>query len=169
MLMFRVFSFLCLVLGSVSMHAAEGESSERLAGSFGDWSKICVAEDGGEACHISQTVNQNNSESRLFQTSIGYVGDAITPVVFLSAPLGIYLPRGITLELTETTLLSAVVQRCDGNGCLAVTSIDPSFLAEMLRVKEGRLIFGSSAEQNVAIPISFDGFNDALNSIKPEA
>ena len=143
--------------------------NERLAGSFGDWSKICSSGEAGESCHISQTVNQNNGQGRLFQTSIGYLEDASSPVVFLTAPLGIFLPRGITLELSEDTLLSVAVQRCDANGCLAVTTIDPTFLERMQNAKAGNLVFGGSAEQNIAVPLSLDGFNEALASIAPKS
>jgi invasion protein IalB len=142
------------------------QAEERMAGSFGDWSKICSPVEQGEVCQISQTVNQNESGQRLFQTSIGYVSESENPIMFLTAPLGMYLPRGITLELTEDTLTTAVVQRCDVNGCLAVTPLEPAFLDAMKTAKEGRLIFGRTAEQNMAVPLSLMGFTAGMASLQ---
>ncbi len=171
--MFRVFTILALIFAANVQAQTQNEASEadaaqeeRLAANYGDWSKICQTGPDGQVCHISQTVNQNN-ESRLFQTSIGYLPGSAGPVVFLTAPLGIYLPRGITIELSEDTLLSVAVQRCDTNGCLAVTTIDSAFLDELNRAEEGKLVFGSTAEQNVWVPLSLNGFAEALASIKP--
>lgn len=155
-----------VLMMAANAQAAEG-TTERLAGSFGDWSKICSSEGGEEVCHISQSVDQNDSQGRLFQTSIGYLAGSSSPVVFLTAPLGMYLPRGITIELSESTLLSVAVQRCDVNGCLAVTTIDSAFLRELQNTIEGKIVFGSNAEQNIAIPLSLNGFAEGLASITP--
>lgn len=154
---------LCLTLVSMPL-LSHGE--DRLAGSFGDWSKICSPTEQGELCQLSQTVNQNDSGKRLFETAVGYVPGTDNPVMFLTAPLGIFIPRGITLELTEDTMLSTAVQRCDANGCLAVTTIDPEFLEEMKGAKDGRLIFGASADQNMAVPLSLMGFTAGMASLE---
>lgn len=145
------------------------QAEERIAGSFGDWTKVCSPLGDTEVCQISQVVDSNDSGQRLFQTTIGYLSESAKPVMFLTAPLGMYLLRGITLELTEDTLMTAVVQRCTANGCLAVSELEPEFVAAMKAGKEARLIFGSTAEQNVTVPFSLIGFTAAFNSIGPVA
>ena len=168
-----LFVFRRAVLALVLLVPLSSFAEERIAASFGDWSKICSPVDSplgnSEICQLSQTVNQSESGKRLFQTTIGYVPEYDTPVIFMTAPLGMYLPRGITLELTKDTLMSAVVQRCDANGCLAVTPIDPEFLAAMKAGKEARMIFGATAEQNMAVPLSLMGFTDGIASLEKPA
>ncbi|MFT5561955.1 MAG: invasion protein IalB, partial [Litorivivens sp.] len=58
---------------------------------------------------------------------------------------------------------------CDTSGCLAVSAVEPAFVAEMKAGREAKLVFGASAEQNVAVPFSLIGFTDAINSIVPGA
>lgn len=144
-------------------------AAESVVATFGDWSKICSElPSGKQACQISQTVNQDDLERRLFQTTIGYVAESENPLIFMTAPLGMYLPRGITLELSEDTLLRSVVQRCDASGCLAISVLEPAFVAEMKAALEGKFVFGATAEQNVAIPLSLKGFTAGLASIARE-
>lgn len=137
---------------------------------YGDWTRSCAAtEDGTEVCQISQYTREANSEAMLFEVSIGYVADNPSPVVFLTAPLGMYLPRGITVKLTEQTLMTVSVQQCTVQGCLAVTTLDEAFLRELKLAKEGLVVFGRNAEQNVGVPLSLEGFEKALASIEPAA
>jgi invasion protein IalB len=144
-------------------------AEDRVADSFGDWTKICSPDGDVELCWISQVVDRNESGQRMFRTVIRYLPESEDPLMFLTAPLGIFLPRGITLELSEDTLMTSIVQRCDTSGCLAVSAVEPAFVAEMKAGREAKLVFGASAEQNVAVPFSLIGFTDAINSIVPGA
>ncbi len=135
---------------------------------YGDWTRSCAAaEDGLEVCQISQFTREANSEALLFEISIGYVPESPSPVVFLTAPLGMYLPRGITIRLTDQTLMTVAVQQCTAQGCLAVTTLDEAFLKELKIASEGLVVFGRNAEQNVGVPLSLAGFEKALASIEP--
>jgi|GEM_PF-724654 len=155
-----------LLFGALLVSALS-QAEDRVAGSFGDWTKICSPTGETELCQISQVVDGNESGQRLFQTTIGFVPESENPVMFLTAPLGMYLLRGITLELSEDTLMRAVVQRCTASGCLAVSALEPAFLAAMKAGKTARLVFGSTAEQNVTVPFSLMGFTAAMKSISP--
>lgn len=164
----RLFTIIALLIAS-SVHAVPTATAEVDDG-YGDWTRTCAtAEDGGEVCQISQYTREANSEAMLFEISVGYVADSPTPVVFLTAPLGMYLPRGITLKLTDETLMTVAVQQCTVQGCLAVTTFDEAFLRELKLASDGLVVFGRNAEQNVGVPLSLVGFEKALASITPEA
>lgn len=156
-----------LLLSGALLLSAVSQAEDRVADVFGDWTKVCSVAGDIEVCQISQVVDRAESNQRLFQTVIGYSAESENPVMVLTAPLGIFLLRGITLELTEDTLMTAVVQRCTENGCLAVSALEPEFVAAMKAGKEARLIFGSTAEQNVTVPFSLMGFTAAMASISP--
>ena len=155
------------ILFGALLVSALSQAEDRVAGAFGDWTKICSPAGDTESCRISQVVDRDESGQRMFQTVIRYMPESENPVMFLTAPLGMYLSRGITLELTEDTLMTTVVQRCDANGCLAATALEPAFVAAMKAGREGRLVFGATVEQNVAVPFSLMGFTAAMNSIGP--
>ncbi|MFT7244293.1 MAG: invasion protein IalB [Candidatus Azotimanducaceae bacterium] len=156
-----------LLLSGALLLSAFSRAEDRVADVFGDWTKVCSPAGDTEVCQISQVVDNAESNQRLFQTVIGYVPESENPVMFLTAPLGMYLLRGITLELTEDTLMTVAVQRCTANGCLAVSALEPEFVAAMKAGKEARLIFGSTAEQNMTVPFSLMGLTAAMASISP--
>lgn len=159
-------TFLLFLLISWSVQAIPTANAEE-ANEFGDWVRNCAEDEGAEVCQISQFTRQAESESLLFEMTVGYLPGAALPVVFLTAPLGIHLPRGITIQLTDETLMTVAVQRCTTVGCVAVATLDEAFLNEMKASKEGLVVFGRNAEQNVGVPLSLVGFNEALNSIAP--
>jgi invasion protein IalB len=153
------------LLLTASTHAIPTSSAEP---GFGDWNRTCATgENGKELCQITQVTQQSDSDDLLFDITVAYLPDARSPVVFLTAPLGMYLPRGITIKLSDETLMTVAVQRCTEAGCLAVTTLDEAFLEEMQRATEGLFVFGRNAEQNVGVPLSLNGFAEALASIAP--
>ncbi|KAA3621008.1 MAG: hypothetical protein DWQ08_14710, partial [Proteobacteria bacterium] len=65
-----------------------------------DWVRSC-AESGefADRCFIRQSLTLKDSGGRLFDIAAGYPLGGDFPLLLLSAPLGMYLPGGITLEV----------------------------------------------------------------------
>lgn len=156
---------------SAAQQSAVGNqnTSQQVEATFDDWSRICTnAESGEEVCQIVQSANQNESGRLVFQTAVGYVADNDRPIMYLTAPLGIFLPRGISIFVDEEEDgLTATVQRCDANGCLAVLALEENWVDKLKKGGEAKLIFAASAQQNVSVPLSLTGFTDAFNSLEP--
>lgn len=133
--------------------------------SWGDWSKVCTQEQELQICRIVQAATQNESGQRIFQTAIGYVADNDKPMMFLTGPLGIFLPRGISVVVNDDKPIPVVVQRCDSNGCLGVLPMDESLVAAMSKGAEVKLLFAASIKQNMALALSMDGFKSAFNAL----
>lgn len=146
---------------------AEEQPEQRVEGTFGDWVKLCTDRDERTVCQIVQTAN-HESGRLVFQTAVGYVADNDRPVMYLTAPLGIFLPKGISLIVDEDENgVRATVLRCDENGCLAVLAMSDELLARLKRGNEARLFFGATAQRNVEIPLSLTGFTDGFESLEP--
>lgn len=164
-----------LLLSSV-VHAAPSHETapaqpktpgQKIVKSFGDWSKICVEQEkGGKLCQIVQSANQNSTGKLVFQTAVGYVPDNDKPIMYLTGPLGIFLPKGISVFVDDNPGLTATVQRCDGSGCLALLALNEDMLKQLQSGKKGKLVFAANAKQNVSLPLSLGGFKDAFNSLE---
>ncbi|XOV88420.1 MAG: invasion associated locus B family protein [Pseudomonadota bacterium] len=170
-----VSGMLALVLAATTMatqaeqQAAGTAPAQRVEATFGDWSRICSSNpEGATVCQIVQSANQNESGQLVFQTAVGYVADNERPIMYLTAPLGIFLPRGISIFVDDSEEgLTATVQRCDGSGCLGLLAMTEAFVDKLKKGKAAKLVFGATATQNVSLPLSLDGFTKAFNSLVP--
>lgn len=151
--------------------AVQGGSQQEVLATYGDWSKICAAGENDErVCQIVQSANQNDTGRLVFQTAVGYVSDNERPIMYLTAPLGIFLPRGISVFVDDAEEgLTATVQRCDANGCLAVLALEDTFVTQLKRGAEAKLVFAANAQQNVSLPMSLTGFTRAFDSLERPA
>lgn len=148
---------------------AESEQSmqqpeQRVDQTWGDWSKICTTGEPA-VCQIVQSANQDETGNLIFQTSIGYVQDNDEPIMYLTAPLGIFLPRGISVIVDENPPLTARVQRCDGNGCLGLLALSTDAISSFRKGTKAQVVFAASAQQNVSVPLSLDGFSQAFDAL----
>lgn len=156
-----------LLLAILSTSAFAAENSQSVEKTWGDWSKICAPSETEErVCQIVQSANQNESGQLVFQTAVGYVTDNELPIMYLTAPLGIFLPRGISVVIGENDPVTATVQRCDGNGCIGLLALEQDFVDAMKKGTEAQLVFGASAQQNVTVPLSLKGFTAAFNALE---
>jgi len=144
---------------------------QQIEATFGDWSKICTTNQNDQhVCQIVQSANQNESGKLVFQTAVGYVADNEKPIMYLTAPLGIFLPRGISIFVgDEENGITATVQRCDASGCLGVLALEDSLVDKLKQGNEARLVFAANVQQNVALPLSLAGFTKAFNSLEKPA
>lgn len=140
-------------------------AEQEIESTFGDWSKICTLDEASDTrvCQIVQSANQN--DQLVFQSAIGYVEGNEQPIMYLTAPLGIFLPKGITVIVEENPGLTAIVQRCDGKGCLALLALEDATIDAMRKGTDAKIIFAANAQQNVSLPLSLDGFTAAFRSL----
>ncbi len=163
-----VFGVLVVLLAATAGAAQESAApSQKVEATFGDWSRICTAStEGVQVCQIVQSANQNESGQLVFQTAVGYVADNDRPILYLTAPLGIFLPRGISIFVDDSEEgLTATVQRCDGSGCLGLLAMSETFVDSLKKGNAAKLVFGATAQQNVSLPLSLDGFTKAFDSL----
>lgn len=168
------------VLLAISIPVVAQESAETTApggaeieASFGDWSKVCQTNEAGEgesegsaekSCQIVQAATQNESGQRILQTSIGYADNG-TPVLTLTAPLGIYLPRGITVSV-DNTPITATISRCSQNGCVGQIQMQESLIEAMKNNNNGAVLVATTPDNNLKLPLSLKGFTAAFASLQ---
>lgn len=168
-----VIALLGICIPAVAQESAEttAPGGAEIEASYGDWSKVCTTGEGesegsGEKrCQIVQAATQGESGQRILQTSIGYRGDNKTPVLTLTAPLGIYLPKGITLSVDNTPLTTAV-NRCSQNGCVGHIQMQETLIEAMKDNDNGAVLVATTPDNNLKLPLSLKGFTEAFASLQ---
>lgn len=168
--MFNRALILISLIAAPLVATAQEAPTQEVVEKFDAWSKICVTNSDQEKppCQIVQSATQNATGSVVFQTAVGYIADNDKPLMFMTAPLGIFLPKGITVVVDDDEQgLTVPVQRCDAKGCLAVLVMERDFVRKLERGDGARAIFAANAERNVALPIDLTGFRKAFRSVRP--
>ncbi|HEX7047031.1 MAG TPA: invasion associated locus B family protein [Gammaproteobacteria bacterium] len=169
----RVLLVTLLALVALPVQAAETRREN-----FGDWGFICSTPEGqedanakqGESCNLFQTALLNTDESegpgqRVLLTRVGYLDSSENPVLLVTAPLGILLPMGITVEVEGHDAIRIPVQRCDAGGCLAYVVMEQPFIEAFKKGIEAKVTLYDAKRRGVAIPLSLKGFTDGMAAL----
>jgi invasion protein IalB len=136
---------------------------------FDDWRVRCGRPDESapEQCHIGQTVVVKETGKPFLYVGIGYAANrGKDPLLFVTVPLGIHLPSGVTLQVESAQPVSLTVERCDRNGCHAVLALDDMLIASMRKGLVARFGLADATRQSVRVPISLKGFTAGLKALR---
>ncbi len=78
------------------------------------------------------------------------------------APIGVYLPTGIALEIDGNAVTQMAFQRCLPNACTIVAEATPEMLGAMRQGTTANFIVYEAPGAGVAMPISLAGFTKSI-------
>ena len=123
---------------------------------FTDWILDCMELDGKQKCGLRQTVTDGKGR-RIVQIVARHSGK--TAYLEVNVPVGISIPFGVALQLSDTGKFTARLADCDTIGCRAVAPLDDKTLAEMKAAKALAVIFQDSKSGRVLkVNGSLNGF-----------
>ena len=134
----------------------------------GDWQIVCKPPPPGaknEVCALVQSVtaeDRNNVGLTVyFQTfSNG------TRVLRVFAPLGVLLPPGLGLKIDDRDVGSAPFLRCQNFACFAQVVVEDKLIEQLRTGTTAVFIIFQTEEAGIGIPISLNGFAQALAQLK---
>ncbi len=150
---------------SMAQDAEQAQPSRR--DTFQDWTLTCFTTENGEACNLSQAFVQQDSGRAIMRAIVRRLPGAENAVMILTVPLGVNLRKGASLQITEDKFLNNLTYTmCLQDGCRLQFPLTAEALQLMgASTERGRLIFGRpNQEQNIGVPISFNGFSEAYAS-----
>lgn len=170
----RVLAVALLAAATFQVQAAETRREN-----FDDWGFICSKPDqvaegqvAKESCNLFQTALLNNEQAggenggqRVLLTRVGFLEGNENPVLLVTAPLGILLPLGITVEVEGHETLRIPVQRCDAGGCLAYVVMEQPFIDAFKKAAEAKVTFFDVQRRGVVIPLSLKGFTKGMGEL----
>jgi invasion protein IalB len=132
------------------------------------WSSTCSSAARGQPleCALEQRAFVRQSGQLVGMVTIKVPGDTKKPVAMIQAPLGLFLPAGITVDVDGDMAQNYPVQTCNSNGCFAGFPITDQLLNRMQNGGKFNVIFQYLDKKPFTLPMSLAGFSEAYGRIK---
>lgn len=134
----------------------------------GDWQVVCKAPAAGsklETCALVQSVtaeDRNNVGLTVYFQKFS-TGERVLRVF---APLGVLLPPGLGLKIDDKDVGHAPFLRCHSFACYAQVVAEDKLVEQLKTGKNAIFIIFQTQEAGIGIPISLNGFAQALAALK---
>jgi invasion protein IalB len=135
---------------------------------YGAWQVSCRKPPGAkeEKCALVQSVTAedrpNVGLTVVFYKAIGEDKKLLRVVV----PLGVLLPTGLGLKIDNQDIGNAPFLKCSKKGCIAEVVLQDEVIKKMMGGGTAMFIIFDTPEAGIGIPISLQGFGDALSNLK---
>jgi invasion protein IalB len=132
------------------------------------WSSTCsaAARNLPLECAVEQRAFVRQSGKLVGTITVRVPADTKKPVAMIQAPLGIFLPAGITVDVDGDMAQNYPLQTCNGRGCFAGFPISDQMLNRMLNGGKLNVIFQYLDRKPFTLPMSLAGFTEAYGRIK---
>jgi invasion protein IalB len=87
-------------------------------------------------------------------------------MVFLTLPLGVYLPTGLLLQIDDGETLKIPVEICLPNGCHTRMALIGELLKKLRAGRMAKLAFHDSQQRRITVPVSLAGFTAAFAALR---
>ncbi len=135
---------------------------------FKDWRLRCEKQndESPERCFIMQTAKTQKDNRDVLRVGVRYPDPGKPAMVFLTLPLGVYLPSGLLLQIDDGETLRIPVEICLPNGCHTRMALEGELLKNLKSGQQAKLAFQDSQQQQITVPVSLAGFTAALAALK---
>ena len=159
---------LCLTLILLSLGATLA-AAPRVRETHKDWTVVCDIPDQleVEVCLIVQQHNLRDSEQPVIRVEIGFAVQNGAPFAVITAPLGVALGAGLSLQIDDGEQTHFDYGSCIPKGCIVGTGLTEEQLAAMKKGTQAQFTFKDNRAREIAVPVSLSGFTAALRSIEP--
>jgi invasion protein IalB len=134
----------------------------------GAWQVSCRTPPGAkeEKCALVQSVTAedrpNVGLTVVIYKAIGEDKKLLRVVV----PLGVLLPTGLGLKIDDQDVGNAPFLKCSKRGCIAEVVLQEDIIKKLNGGKNAMFIIFDTPEAGIGIPISLQGFANAIDSLK---
>lgn len=136
----------------------------------GDWAVRCAQTTvkSPAPCDVIQlTVNQD-TKVRIMSFSLAYLPSRDSYAMQVIVPTGVALQKGMTVAAGDRALQNVKYTRCERDGCYVEALIDAAAVTALSAagVTTNVNVVGYGQTNLVSLPISTNGFADALNRMR---
>jgi invasion protein IalB len=137
---------------------------------IGDWAVRCAQTTvkSPAPCDVIQlTVNQD-SKARVMSFSLAYLPSRDTYAMQVIVPTGVALTRGMIVSAGTVALQGVKFTRCERDGCYSEALIDAAAVNALSAAgaTTSVTVVGYGQSNEVNLPVSLNGFADALNRMR---
>lgn len=154
---------------ALAQEGAGGEAANTSEETYKNWRVRCEEpQDGGQRrCFMFQNLVMKETQRQLLNFAIAFPSDeADEPTAVVMVPLGVSLPAGLGLQITEDQEPAKVAyQHCIAIGCRAVMPLNDQQIADMKAGTEAQVLFADGTGRAVKVPLSLSGFTAAFEDL----
>jgi len=155
-----------MALGAASIPAAV---TAQISQPETNWKTQCQAADRKSPlqCSMAQSIFVTQSGQQIAKISIETrIGEGATNRFVLQLPLGLSVKAGVTLIIDKKPPMKYDIQACEATGCFVSGPLTDSLLDGMKKGKELKVVLENLQHDEIALPISLDGFSAKFDSVK---
>lgn len=169
---------LCILMAATLAASAFAAASQETTGQTNQanpakkqpipWSSTCSAPARNLPleCALEQRAFIRETGQVIGQITIRVPSETKKPVAMIQAPLGLFLPAGITVDVDGDMAQNYPLQTCNANGCFAGFPITDQLLNRMFNGGKLNVIFQYLDKKPFTLPMSLVGFTEAYARIK---
>jgi invasion protein IalB len=136
----------------------------------GDWQVRCINAHSPNPCDQFWEQVDPRSGQKVIAISIAYLPSSDRHLMQVSVPLGVSIPRGVTIQTDSYTSPALRYRMCSRDGCFVQTAVDNGLIESLAKS-------GPDAKVNIAdesgrvfnLPLSLKGFSGAHDEMVSEA
>ena len=161
----------CTALGAFAADAlAQGTRAVpgRVVSRHDAWTVVCDTPPGAvrEQCGATQSVVSEERPDLGLDVTVFETADRAARILRVIAPLGVFLPAGLGLDLDGTDLGRAVFTRCVAAGCEANVVMDETLLSRLRRGGQATFIIYQTPETGTGFPVDLNGLDAAYSALE---
>lgn len=147
-----------------------GQPTVEIIASHGPWKIQCETQvksdksDSQRQCGMVQTAqNEKNPKATLTLVLVNSKqGDKSQTMMRVIAPIGVFLPTGVALEIDGNAVGRVPFTRCMPQVCMAFAEASPETLTKMKKGNEANFIIYEAPGIGLPMKLSLTGFSAAL-------
>ena len=158
----------CLTLVAAAAPAYAQAPDGTVKSQHGDWQVVCkppAQGTKGETCALVQSVTAEDRNNVGLTVYFQKFANG-TRVLRVFAPLGVLLPPGLGLKIDDRDVGHAPFLRCHSFACYAQVVVEDTLVEQLRTGKTAIFIIFQTEEAGIGIPISLNGFQQALATLK---
>ena len=126
---------------------------------FGSWSLLC---NDSSVCTLSQLVAKDKEAKKvLLGVNVEYSYSQDFPVLKIKLPKNTLTKNGVGVKIDDFASIQVPFSGCDEKSCQSIVKIDNELLKQMHNGQTMLIAFQKSENQQVTLPISLTGFEEA--------
>jgi len=132
------------------------------------WTVRCIAQARTAApdCAVEQRAVVTETGRLFVLFTVRVPAGTRKPVMMIQAPLGPFLPAGVTLNVDGGSEVKLDYQTCDANGCYAGSPVSEALLQSLFSGQKLKVTIQAFNKQPVQVPLDLTGFTAAYRSIQ---
>ncbi len=148
--------------------AADTGPGSVVRATHGAWQVSCRTPAGAkeEKCALVQSVTAEDRPNVGLTVLFYKAASEDKKLLRVVVPLGVLLPTGLGLKINNQDVGNAPFLKCSRNGCIAEVVLQDEVIKKMKGGGTAMFIIFDTPEAGIGIPISLQGFDQALAALK---